>query len=127
MGMTSCFCTQCHRILMTKPSNADALCDVCQMIPMEFSVEDAEIILEVLNQGIDSRLEGFKRSTFQYSPGPAGFKLYASIHPSEMTTLLRRLLEVSEVEDSDAGDDAGNLADFLTLHYLSEEDFHTEL
>ena len=49
------------------------------------------VIANVVNQGIDSYLEGFTRSTFDNQTGKC------LIHPEEMTTFLRRL--------SDSGDE----------------------
>ena len=61
--------------------------------PMHIKSQDEwTAIAEAVNQGIDSHLEGFTRSTFQ----PDGI---CSIHPEEMTILLRRLSE-SENEEA---------------------------
>jgi hypothetical protein len=45
-------------------------------------------IAKAVNQGIDSHLEGFTRSTFDHKTGKC------LIHPEEMTTFLRRLAEI---------------------------------
>jgi len=49
-------------------------------------------IAKAVNQGIDSRLEGFTRSTFDHKTGKC------LIHPEEMTTFLRRLYEGGDEE-----------------------------
>lgn len=53
-------------------------------------------IAKAVNQGIDSRLEGFTRSKFDNKTGQC------VIHPEEMTTFLRRLFE-------DGGEEAWGL------------------
>lgn len=50
------------------------------------------VIAKAVNQGIDSHLEGFSRSTFDNKTGNC------LIHPEEMTTFLRRLAESSDEE-----------------------------
>jgi len=52
--------------------------------------EDKELMTSIINQGIDSRLEAFTNSEFKISTG----RLYCWIHTSEMSLLLRRLLEL---------------------------------
>jgi len=47
--------------------------------------ETWSVIAKAVNQGIDSHLEGFTRSTFDNG--------HVNIHPEEMTTFLRRLYE----------------------------------
>lgn len=49
-------------------------------------------IAKAVNQGIDSHLEGFTRSTFDSKTGQC------LIHPAEMTTFLRRLYEAGDDE-----------------------------
>jgi hypothetical protein len=49
--------------------------------------DEWKIISDVVNQGIDSHLEGFTRSKFDNKTGKC------LIHPEEMTTFLRRLYE----------------------------------
>lgn len=54
--------------------------------PMTIKNQDEwSVIAEVVNQGIDSHLEGFTRSKFKNGE--------CLIHPNEMTTFLRRLYE----------------------------------
>jgi hypothetical protein len=52
-------------------------------------------IAKAVNQGIDSRLEGFTRSTFDPKTGKC------LVHPEEMTILLRRLYEDGDEESWD--------------------------
>lgn len=55
------------------------------------------ILLErIINQGIDSYLEGFTKSSFKSSIN----RLYCYFHDSEMSILLRRLSELSNEEES---------------------------
>lgn len=113
---------------------------------MELAGEDADLMTEVVNQGIDSRLEGFTRSTFQWhihtmkgtsipiKEWSAGggekrygraftSKLHCAIHPDEMQILIRRLVEIGDYEwgqisDDEMCDNAAGLADAIVeIHY----------
>jgi len=50
--------------------------------------EDAAMFRDIINQGIDARLEAFTRSTFHESD-----RLDLEFHPTEISILLRRLSE----------------------------------
>jgi hypothetical protein len=52
--------------------------------------EEWKAIADAVNKGIDSHLEGFTRSKFDSKTGEC------LIHPEEMTTFLRRLLDGGE-------------------------------
>lgn len=52
--------------------------------------EDRQTLAKVINQGIDSRLEAFTKSEFRISNS----RLFCWIHESELSILLRRLLEL---------------------------------
>jgi hypothetical protein len=52
--------------------------------------DEWKTISDVVNQGIDSHLEGFTRSKFDHNTGKC------IIHPEEMTTFLRRLYEAGD-------------------------------
>lgn len=56
------------------------------------SQNEWEIIAEAVNQGIDSHLEGFTRSTFDSKTGDC------LVHPDELHILLRRLGESVDPE-----------------------------
>jgi hypothetical protein len=92
--------------------------------PMELVGDDAQAVIQCVNQGIDSRLTAFTRSTFEWrihSMGDCHFsleewqlhhkgnygieKLHCRIHPDEMEVLLRRL--------NDLGDEGNEYADSL--------------
>lgn len=63
--------------------------------------EDHRIFSEVINQGIDSYLEGFTDSKFSEDNG----RIYCLFHISELGTLVRRLEELEdEAADSWAND-----------------------
>jgi len=64
------------------------------MFDMALNYHDARIIKDIVNQGIDSRLEGFTKSTFKWSSRE--LKLYCNIDDSEMQILIRRLLEYNK-------------------------------
>lgn len=62
---------------------------------LEISVvcfDDRECFSDVVNQGIDSRLEGFTKSNFCEK----GHRLYLNFHVDEVSILLRRLTELAE-------------------------------
>ena len=62
---------------------------------------DEEIFIAAVNQGIDARLEGFTKSKFTDD----GRRCILSFHDSELTVLLRRLLELeSDLADEWADD-----------------------
>lgn len=111
---------------------------------MELAGEDADLMTEVVNQGIDSRLEGFTRSTFQWhihtmkgtkiplDEWSAGggekrygralvSKLHCTIHPAEMQILIRRLVEIGDYQKPGLPnamcDNAFSLADSIVEIY----------
>ena len=61
---------------------------------MELSRSDAQIITEIVNQGIDSHLEAVTNSTFEWEEG----KLHCDISPHSMATIIRRLGERTDDE-----------------------------
>jgi hypothetical protein len=67
-----------------------------------------------VNQGIDSRLEGFTRSTFEWGDGRNGLRLECKVHPDEMQVLIRRLVELDN-------DNADSLADSIVSVYYGKE------
>lgn len=58
--------------------------------PMSLVGEDRDVMICVVNQGIDSHLEGFTESSFK----DTGYRLECDISPKDMLILLRRLLEI---------------------------------
>ena len=77
------------------------------MFEMMLGYHDARIVRDIVNQGIDSRLEAFVegKSVFEWqTTANISKKLYCKIHPSEMQILIRRLLEY----DGDRFDINGN-------------------
>lgn len=73
------------------------------MFDMSLTFDDIEIMQRVIQRGIDSRLEGFCKSHFKFerSQGTKGIlRLQCEIHSSEMSLLLRRLLE-DETEEAE--------------------------
>jgi len=59
--------------------------------------EDGKLFMDVIDQGIDSRLEAFTKSTFKVEDG----RLHMAFHPAEVPLLLRRLCEVYENSNED--------------------------
>jgi len=55
---------------------------------------DVELFAKVVNQGIDSRLEGFTKLQINDFTGPYHIKL--TFHPDEYQILIRRLLELED-------------------------------
>ena len=70
----------------------------------------AQLFTDVVNQGIDSYLEGFTQSTFSREDG----RLKLAFHVDELQILLRRL---NEMETDDAEQWA---ADIVEIHYEVE-------
>ena len=54
--------------------------------------DDHKIFANVINKGIDSRLEAFTKSEFKELDG----RIYLSFNPSEFGLLLRRLCELED-------------------------------
>jgi len=63
------------------------------MFNMSLTYNDAEVVRNAVNQGIDSRLEGFTRSQFQWSDDTGIPRLECQVDDSELQVLIRRLLE----------------------------------
>ena len=78
------------------------------MFNMSLVFDDYEHVERAVNQGIDSRLEGFTRSTFDWRIESGIQRLECKIDSSEMQVLIRRLLE-------DGGEDAEMLADDIVM------------
>jgi hypothetical protein len=72
----------------------------CNMFDMSLTFGDIAIMRRVVNRGIDSKLEGFTKSTFGWNDSSGVQRLECEIHPNEMTILLRRLLE-DETEEAE--------------------------
>ena len=81
---------------------------------MSLTFDDLKMVKEVVNQGIDSRLEGFTRSIFWHTSDKFVIRLECKIHPNEMQILIRRLLEL-ETEQAEM------LADDIVRIYYDEE------
>ena len=78
------------------------------MFPMSLTYDDLEMVKEVVNMGIDSRLEGFTQSTFEITNDKFVTRLECKIHPDEMQILIRRLLEFEVYESDEFADDIVN-------------------
>ena len=75
------------------------------MFDMSLTFDDYEIVERIVDRGIDSRLEGFTKSTFQFIIISGIQRLECKIHSSEMSILLRRLLEDDTEEAEMLADD----------------------
>jgi len=60
--------------------------------------EDDALFIGIVNQGIDSSLEGFTKSNFEVKPGSLGNRRIFNFHKDEIPILLRRLGEVGTEE-----------------------------
>lgn len=58
---------------------------------------DAKLFIQVVNQGIDSHMEAFTKSLFNWVDN----RLVADVHESEIPILLRRLREVADAEENE--------------------------
>ena len=81
---------------------------------MSLTFDDLKLIKSIVNQGIDSRLEGFCISIFHHEVVDSVIRLQCKIHPTEMQILIRRLLELKT-------DQAEMLADDIVRIYYDEE------
>jgi len=61
--------------------------------------DDYKIFKDIIDQGIDSHLEGFTKSKFDYKPNE--HRYYLNFHKSELDILLRRLQEMWEASEDD--------------------------
>jgi len=75
--------------------------------------DDCNNIIDVVNQGIDSRLTGFTNSEFKWSND----RLFCWVHFSEMEVLIRRLNDLYDNGNDNAGDLADNI---IYVHYGKE-------
>jgi hypothetical protein len=78
------------------------------MFEMSLTYEDITSVRNAVNLGIDSRLEGFTKSSFEWNHNRVVTRLECQIHPSEMQILIRRLLE-------DGSGNAEMLADTIVM------------
>lgn len=70
--------------------------------------EDEQLFINVVNQGIDSHLEGFTKSKFDVRQGSLGARRVFNFHKSELPLLLRRLRELGTEEADLWADDIEN-------------------
>ena len=70
--------------------------------------EDDKLFTGIVNQGIDSHLEGFTKSTFDVKDGSLGKRRVFNFHTSELPILLRRLEELGTEESLQWKDDIEN-------------------
>ena len=77
-----------------------------------------EVLVGVVNKGIDARLEAFTKSEFSDFVSEYGLPRFMfNFHPDELSILLRRLNELWD-SDSSWADEAGSLADdIVELQY----------
>lgn len=59
---------------------------------MELNSGDASLVIEAVNQGIDSHLEAITDSKFYQIDN----KLHCDVSPKDLTVLVRRLLEAGD-------------------------------
>jgi hypothetical protein len=72
---------------------------------------DDKLFTEVINQGIDSHLEGFTKSKFEIKNSSLGNRRIFNFHRSEIPILLRRLEEIGTEEALQWKDDIENYKD----------------
>ena len=70
--------------------------------------EDDKLFVGIVNQGIDSSLEGFSKSKFTVRKGSLGDKRVFEFHKSEIPILLRRLENIGSEEALQWKDDIEN-------------------
>ena len=72
---------------------------------------DDKLFTEVVNQGIDSHLEGFTKSKFEIKNSSLGNRRIFNFHRSELPVLLRRLEEIGSPEALQWKEDIENYQD----------------
>ena len=94
--------------------------------------EDAQMFVSIINQGIDSHLEGFTQSKFDTKDSTLGKRYHFNFHKTELPILLRRLRELGTEEAMQWADDIENndvnineigepsYSDHLDTHYSSD-------
>jgi len=77
-------------------SNLSENSNVDEFLPISTPIggEDEELFLNIVNQGIDSHLEGFVKSKFSVNKGSLGNRRVFNFHKSEIPIVLRRLEEI---------------------------------
>jgi hypothetical protein len=74
---------------------------------------DYDLFKDVVNQGIDSHLEGFVKSKFGKKDTSLGTRFVFNFHLSEMPILLRRLEEMADNGNESAGEWLNDIKDSL--------------
>ena len=74
-------------------------------ISVPYASDDYTMFKLAIDQGIDSHLEGFTKSTFKLESGSFGARLEIDLDRDEIPTMVRRLREqYSDIADSWADD-----------------------
>ncbi len=69
---------------------------------------DDKLFTDIVNQGIDSHLEGFTKSKFEIKNASTGNRKVFNFHKSEIPILIRRLQELGTPEADQWADDIQN-------------------
>ena len=77
---------------------------------------DDKLFTEVVNQGIDSHLEGFTKSKFEIKNSSLGNRRIFNFHRSELPILLRRLEEIGTPEALQWKEDIEQYKDTPVFH-----------
>jgi hypothetical protein len=77
---------------------------------------DDKLFTEVVNQGIDSHLEGFTKSKFEIKNSSLGNRRIFNFHRSELPILLRRLEEIGSPEALQWKEDIEQYKDTPVFH-----------
>jgi hypothetical protein len=72
-------------------------------ISVSMGTSDFRLMESIINQGIDSRLEGFTKSTFERVE-KFSVRWNLTIHPEEVQIFMRRLWELAESGNENAYD-----------------------
>lgn len=77
---------------------------------------DDKLFTEVINQGIDSHLEGFVKSKFEIKNSSLGNRRIFNFHREEIPILLRRLEEIGTPESLQWKEDIEKYGDTPVFH-----------
>jgi hypothetical protein len=80
---------------------------------------DDKLFMDIVNQGIDSSLEGFTKSKFEIKNGSLGNRRIFNFHKSELPIVLRRLEDMGTPEAQQWKEDIENYEN--NIGEISEE------
>jgi hypothetical protein len=81
--------------------------------------EDAQLMVRIVNMGIDAWLTAITSSTFVR--GDNGYRLNCIVSPNDLTVILRRLSEIANSDDTDNETASDLLSDIMSTFDDNEQ------